>query len=291
MKAKLQHYIEQQGMTQAQIANAIGKSVAVVNQYLKGTYKGKVEEIDQAVARLLERHQDKVVERRFNSAFAPTSVAERCLDAATVAHVEGEVSVIIGAAGLGKTKALERYVELNPETIFIEVDPSYSPKVLLKTFCQQLSINEIGSNHDLFTLITNKLGKGRLIIVDEAELLSTKCLEYIRRIRDKSKCGLVLAGMPRLIINLKGKYGELAQLYSRVGVCCDLGNALDAEDIALLAQTGLGTTEFNELLFKVSKGNARRLNKLMRGAVRIAEMNQRPLDEALINRYAEMLIN
>ncbi|MEB3460510.1 transcriptional regulator, partial [Pasteurella multocida] len=130
-----------------------------------------------------------------------------------------------------------------------------------------------------------------LIIVDEAELLSTKSLEYIRRIHDLTKCGVVLAGMPRLIVNLKGKYGELAQLYSRVGVCCDLGNALTSEDVALLAEKGLGTDEFNELLFKVSKGNARRLNKLMRGAVRIAEMNKRTLDEALINRYAEMLIN
>lgn len=291
MRAKLQHYIEQNGMTQTQIANAIGKSVAVVNQYLKGTYKGKVDEIDQAVTRLLERHQDKVVERRFNSDFVLTYAAERCLDAVYVAHTEGEIVVVTGAAGLGKTVALKRYVEMNPETIFIEVEPSCSAKVLLKTLCQQLGVNDTGVEHDLFTRITNKIGRGRLIIVDEAELLSTKSLEYLRRIRDLTKCGMVLAGMPRLIVNLKGKYGELAQLYSRVGVCCDLGNALVAEDVAMLAEKGLGTDEFNSLLFNLSKANARRLNKLMRGAVRIAEINQRALDEAIIKRYAEMLIN
>ncbi|PJG83793.1 AAA family ATPase [Caviibacterium pharyngocola] len=291
MKEQLQQYMQENGLTQQQIANAVGKSVAVINQYLKGTYKGKTDEVDEAVKRLIGRQKDKVVERKFNTEFVPTFAAESCLDAIHIAHVEGDIAVITGAAGLGKTQALKRYVECNPETIFIEVEPSCNAKVLLKTLCQQLGVNDTGLNHDLFTRIVGKLSDERLIIVDEAELLSTKCLEYLRRIHDLAKCGVVLAGMPRLLINLKGKYGELAQLYSRVGIALDLGNALSAEDVALLAEKGLGTAEFNELLFKVCKGNARRLNKLMRGAVRIAEMNQRPLDAAIINRYAEMLID
>lgn len=291
MKEQLQRYMQTHGLTQGQIAKAIGKSITTVSQYLKGNYNGKTDEIDDAVARLLQREKDKVVERRFNGEFVNTYAAERCLDAIYIAHAESDIAVITGAAGLGKTQALKHYVERNPETIFVEVEPSYSPKVLLKNLCQQLGLNENGLNHELFTRITEKLGENRLIIVDEAELLSTKSLEYLRRIHDLTKCGVVLAGMPRLIVNLKGKYGELAQLYSRAGVHCDLQNALDKEDIALLAQQGLGTDEFNDLLYKVSKGNARRLNKLMRGVIRVAEMHGKPISEALINRYAEMLIN
>lgn len=290
MKEQLQAYMQQQGMTQKQVANAIGKSITVVNQYLKGIYAGKTEEVDEAVARLLGRAKDKVVERKFNSEFVHTYAAERCLDAVAIAHIESEISVVTGAAGLGKTQALKHYVAQNPETLLIEVEPSCSPKVLLKTLCQQLGLNDVGLNHELFNRICGKLSEGRLIIVDEAELLSTKSLEYIRRIHDLTHCGVVLAGMPRLIANLKGKYGELAQLYSRVGIACDLGNALSEQDIALLAEKGLGTNQFNDALFKASHGNARRLNKLMRGAIRVAEMHKRPIDEALINRYANMLI-
>ncbi|MDA5619477.1 helix-turn-helix transcriptional regulator, partial [Pasteurella multocida subsp. multocida] len=66
------------GMTQQQVANAIGKSVGTVSLYLRGAYNGKVEEVDQAVARLIGRHNDKVVERRFNSEFVSTHAAERC---------------------------------------------------------------------------------------------------------------------------------------------------------------------------------------------------------------------
>lgn len=291
MREQLQQYMQEHGLTQGQVAKSIGKSIATISQYLKGSYNGRTDEIDDAVARLLQREKDKVVERRFNSEFVSTYAAERCLDTIGIAHAESDIAVITGAAGLGKTQALKRYVAFNPETIFIEIEPSCSPKILLKNLCQQLGLNENGLNHELFTRITEKLGKNRLIIVDEAELLSTKSLEYLRRIHDLTQCGIVLAGMPRLIVNLKGKYGELAQLYSRVTLHCNLENALIKEDIALLAKQGLGTDEFNDLLYKVSKGNARRLNKLMRGAIRIAEMNNIPLSEAVINRYAEMLIN
>lgn len=291
MKEQLQHYMQQSGMSQNQVAKAIGKSASVVSQYLKGIYQGNTAEIDNAVQRLIGRHKEKVVERKFDSQFVMTEAAERCLDVIHIAHVEHEISVVYGAAGLGKTQALKQYVRENPETIFVEVEPSCSPKVLLRLLCQKLGQNDTGLNHELFERIISKLGADNLIIIDEAELLSTKSLEYIRRIHDLTQCGVVLAGMPRLIINLKGKYGELAQLYSRVGVACDLGNALTEEDIGKLAETGLKTDAFNTLLYKVSQGNARRLNKLMRGVIRVAEMHGKNIDERMINSYANMLIH
>ncbi|MBE2895486.1 AAA family ATPase [Pasteurellaceae bacterium HPA106] len=291
MREELRAYMERMGLNQTQVARELGKSTAVINQYLKGTYAGRTEEVDEAVRRLLQRQKDKVVERRFKADFVPTLAAKKCLDVIRFAHVESDINVIIGAAGLGKTVALKEYVKQNPDVVLVEVEPSCSPKVLLKTLCQKLGVADTGANHELFVRITQKLCEGRLIIVDEAELLSVKSLECIRRIHDITKCGVVLAGMPRLLINLKGKYGELAQLYSRVGLLCDLGNALPKDDIEMLAESGLGTSEFNEKLFQVSKGNARRLTKLMRGVIRTAEMNSRPINNAIINQYAEMLIN
>ena len=41
----------------------------------------------------------------------------------------------------------------------------------------------------------------------------------------------------------------------------------------------------------MSGGNARRLAKLLRGALKIADNHGRPVDEALIKRMAEMLID
>ncbi len=130
-----------------------------------------------------------------------------------------------------------------------------------------------------------------MILVDEAELLSTRSLEFIRRIHDLTGVGVVLAGMPRLLISLKGKNNELAQLYSRVSFALDLGNQLPESDLALLAENALGTAEYNETLLKAAKGNARRLSKLMRGVVRTAEINGAEINAEMIKQYAGMLIN
>lgn len=293
MKDQLQYFIKHSQMTQNQVAKALGKSTGTISQYLRGEYKGNTEEIDDAVRRLIARHNANVVDRKFNSDFVMTYAAKRCIGAIQTAHNEHEVSVIYGAAGLGKTQALKQYVRENPETVFIEVDPGYNAKVLLKALCKQLGQPEQGANHDLFERIINKLSADNLIIVDEAELLSTKCLEFLRRINDKTQCGLVLAGMPRLLINLKGKYGDLAQLYSRCGNWCNLENSLNKDDIAKLAKTGLNLNddELIDVLFETSQGNARRLNKIMRGAIRIAEINGCDIDERVIKTYAKTLIN
>ena len=102
---------------------------------------------------------------------------------------------------------------------------------------------------------------------------------------------MILAGMPRLLVNLKGKNNELAQLYSRVGFACDLGNALPESDLAMLAESALNTSEFNAALLKACKGNARRLSKLMRGVVRSAEINETEISAEMIEQYSKMLIS
>ena len=84
--------------------------------------------------------------------------------------------------------------------MLIEVDPGYTAKVLLEDLCGKLSVNVRGNLHELLEAVINKLqDSGRLIIIDEAELLPYRALEVIRRIHDKTGIGIVLAGMPRPI--------------------------------------------------------------------------------------------
>ena len=135
---------------------------------------------------------------------------------------------------------------------------------------------------------------GRLLMVDEAENLPYRALETLRRIHDKSGIGLVLAGMPRLIINLKGKRGEYQQLYSRVGFALCIGDSLpqsDITDIAVSMLPGAGSQEVSEALFKASHGNARRLFKLVRGVSRHSEISGNAVSAGAVRKFAEMLIN
>ena len=55
MKEQLARFMQQKGLTQTQVAKALGKSNAVISQYLKGIYKGVTKDIDEAVERLIKR--------------------------------------------------------------------------------------------------------------------------------------------------------------------------------------------------------------------------------------------
>lgn len=289
---ELRALMDSKGYQQKQVAQLLGVSVATVSLYLKGEYNGNVADIDRKVDELIERDKAKVVEAKYNAAFVPTLAARRGMEVMAFAHVEGEINVIYGSAGLGKTQMLKEYARRNSSAVLIEVDPSCTPKVLLRKLAEAVGANARGVNNELLDSIVSKLkGSERLLMIDEAELLSTRSLEFIRRIHDLTGVGVVLAGMPRLLINLKGKNNELAQLYSRVGFACDLGNALSEEDLGLLAESALGTSEFNAPLIKASNGNARRLSKLMRGVVRSSEINQTPISKELVEQYSKMLIS
>ncbi|MGL9772859.1 MAG: hypothetical protein ACR5LG_00090 [Sodalis sp. (in: enterobacteria)] len=142
-----------------------------------------------------------------------------------------------------------------------------------------------------------------LVLVDEAELLPYRALEVLRRIHDRSGAAIVLAGMPRLLLNLKGSRGEYAQLYSRVGMALDLASRRkesEAEDFSAILGSLLSNNEVsdNPLALKIasvfrkhSRGNYRRLFKLARGVARTSAIGNQGMSVTLIDRYAEMLIH
>lgn len=290
MKELLQKHIAAHGYTQSQVASKLGVSAAAVNQYLQGKYKGDTATLDRKVEQLLARSAEKAKEVKIG--FIGTPTAEAIIEAAALTHAMGDIYLVIGDAGLGKTMALREYARNNADVIMLEVEPTYNAKVLLQSLASALGLTPSRTNHETMRQIIEKLKDSeRLLIVDEAELLALKPLEILRRIHDLTGIGIVLSGMPRLRANLRGARGEYKQLYSRVGFALDLRDALPEGDIALMAQKHLGTDAHNALLYKVSGGNARRLAKILRGIKKMAENYDRPVDAAMIERMASMLIH
>lgn len=262
----------------------------MVSQYLKGVYKGDTVAVDKAVGELAERYRSK--QKDVSAEFVQTPTASRVLEICGLAHDMSDIYLVIGEAGLGKTMALKEYAARKSNVTLMEVDPTFTAKVMLQELCALLGITAARNSHAMMTAIIDKLkGTDRLIIVDEAELLSYKPLEILRRIHDKTGVGIVLAGMPRLRANLRGARGEYKQLYSRIGLALDIKNRLPAADINMFCEAALNTDAFNARLYEVSKGNARRLNKLLRGVRRIAVINNVEVNEAIIERFAEMLVD
>lgn len=291
-KEILKNYIEQQGLSQATVAVQLGVSPAVVSQYLKGIYAGDVEKVNKAVLQLVGHEQEAVKQfHGLNLGFVKTTQAKAVMASCKKCHVSGGLMVVVGDAGLGKTMALKQYAQDNAQVVMIEVDPTFTPKVLLIELCEALGIEPSRNTHDNMKNIVVKLtGSKKLIIIDEAELLSYKALEILRRIQDKANIALLLAGMKRLRENLRGSRGELKQIFSRVDFHHEL-KPLSQDDMAMLIEFAIGTGAFNETLFKLCGGNARTLSKILKESHSLSVQYQKPIDLDMVKQAYHQLIN
>lgn len=292
---ELSAMMTQKGWSQAQAARGIGLSPAVVNQYLQSKYNGDVKAVDEKVRQFILREQERDKSRRIKPVYVATLMALKGRDVIRMAHMDGEINVIYGDAGMGKTMIVRQYAKDHLDAVLIEADPGYTARVVLEELCNKLGLSKRGNMHELSESIIQTLREsGRIILVDEAENLPYRALETLRRIHDKSGVGIVLVGMPRLILNLKGKRGEYKQLYSRVGFALRMGESLPEDDITNMITTMLpeaGEPEVLQALYKACKGNARRLFKFLRGISHGSQISGQPIDVHMVNEFSEMLIN
>ncbi|EAB6033854.1 AAA family ATPase [Salmonella enterica] len=292
---QLKDVMDAHGYSQGQVARAIGRSSATMNQYLQGKYNGDIADMEERIGHFLRRVREKQNALRIDERFVSTPTASKGLEVLSYAHLESEICVLFGAAGLGKTMILKEYARRDSNVIFIEADPGFTARTLLEELCSRLRLSKNGNIHALIEVCVEKLkDSGRLLVIDEAELLPYRALEVIRRLHDKAGIGVVLAGMPRLIVNLKGKRGEYAQLYSRVALALDLGNALarqDFDQIALDLMPEAEDQKVSDALYEQSKGNARRLFKMARGVYRMCDISKKDVTVTAIEKFSEMLIH
>ncbi|WP_370558591.1 AAA family ATPase [Edwardsiella tarda] len=292
---QLKDVMERHAYSQAQVGRAIGRSGAVINQFLQDKYTGDNADLESRIESFINREIEKEKAKRITARFVETNTARKGLEVLAYAHQECEMCVMYGAAGLGKTMILREYAARNKGVLLIEADPGYTAKTLLAELCRQLGIKARGNIHELIDACVRELrGSTQLVMIDEAELLPYRALEVLRRLHDKSGVGVVLAGMPRLLINLKGRGGEFAQLYSRIALGFNLGDTLSREDFNLLA-TGMmpeaQDEDISNALYERSMGNARRLFKLARGVYRICDISRANVSVKAIDKFAEMLIH
>lgn len=294
LREQVREYLDKNpGLSLSAIAKGLGISSSSFSLWLQGTYKGNVEKIMVTVESYLQRQKEKAARTLKQIPFVDTSVARKVFEVARLCHIDGEIGVCVGMAGIGKTASAQEYVRQNPDTILIEADLGYTATVLFSELSRWLGLNDKGALHSLFEGVVERLkGTERLIIIDEAEHLPYKALELLRRVYDKANVGILLIGMPRLTDNLRGKAHDFKQLYSRVGVHARL-EKLKEQDSELIVKTVLPETNNNGIwktFHRESNENIRVLIKLLKRAHRVAEINNVELSDSVIKEAARTLI-
>lgn len=120
-----------------------------------------------------------------------------------------------------------------------------------------------------------------LLIIDEAERLSTSALEHLRDMFDRTPIGLMLIGMP----GIEKRLARYPQLYSRVGFAHHDRPLQDDELTFVLTrhwrQLGLSldSTDFTDTqamaaISRITRGNFRLLHRLLVQMERILRINE-----------------
>lgn len=268
-------YLERCGISQNKASQVMGISSGMLSAYKSGTYKGNTTELENKIQAWLEREKNR--KSKMQMPFCELSTTNKIFRVIQTAHEESDIAVIVGHAGVGKTTAIKAYCDKYDTAFLIEVDTTFTKTVLIRELARAINIDVKGNVAELTQRIIRKLkSMDAVLIFDEADYLAENQLELIRRIcHDKSECGVVLAGLPRLEYKIKGNYKDHEQLASRAGFLLHV-DKLTKNDAKILIKSvwDLSNDDIIAEFFRAAGGSIRSLNKLMKLVWKIMGANQ-----------------
>lgn len=172
-------------------------------------------------------------------------------------------------------------------TIGITIIPTYASLTgVNELLSEALGVRERTDRKITRDIIAKLKNSGRVIIVDEAQHLTTRAIEHLRSISDLSGVGICFVGNEQIYSKLLGtRKSDYAQLFSRIGMRkMVMTSTLTKEDISKVFG-GLGMDETSlELLYKIT-----RTSYGLRGAINVYINTVGVFDEVNVQNLTRIL--
>ena len=269
------------GLSQARAAREMGVSDSAMSQWLAAKYPGDAAAVDAKAARWLRAREERAsLARRMPEApeWTPTASARRIEAGLSYAQLAGDITVIYGGAGVGKTLAARRYASQRPNVWIAAMTPAAQAlgpcleRLALACGLRPANSRAARLEEELRDRLEGSQG---LLIVDEAQHLGTRALEGVRSLHDATGVGLALLGNETIYSRLTGgrRAAEFAQLFSRIGKRVRLTRAAKADVEALLAAWPVEDAAAREAALEIARqpGALRGLTKALRLAALFAQ--------------------
>ncbi|MGN1109054.1 MAG: AAA family ATPase [Oscillospiraceae bacterium] len=260
------------GISEKKMCERIGVSSSVISQIRGGYYPG---DWDKQFDRIYSYFENKTAAAEAYSEveYAPTSISTLVYKTLRNVQLKGGFAFVTGDAGIGKTKAIRKYIADNPlNSVMITVNPcTKSTTAVLKLLAMELGVPVSQSRDDLWMSIAAKLHDGMVVAVDEAQLLTFGSIETLRSFADffserGQTLGVALVGNQGIREKIEGRTREqYRQVANRAWQRQQISTTdVQPEDIRMLFPILNGKEQELNLLYKVAQ-----TAEGIRGAVRL----------------------
>ena len=226
-RSECREALRESALSQAASAREIGISESALSQWLGGKYGGDEAAVAARVRVWLAARADRAVMTESlpePPGWVETPSAVRIDAALGYAQMAGDLGVVYGGAGMGKTLTARRYAGRRPNVWLATMSPASAALLpCLERVSQACGMRAAAHRAARLEadLCDRLRGTRGLLIVDEAQPqnLSVRAIEGLRSLHDASGVGLVLMGNERVYTRLAGSRGsaDFAQILSRVG--------------------------------------------------------------------------
>ncbi len=291
LRAEVRAIMAAENISQQKVAAEAGIPYGTFTPWMGGTYKGDTAAKAAQVRRWLETRRERA---RTISVLPPapdfiaTPTAIEIMDLFNFAQAAPDFVVVVGGSGIGKSSAIEAHKRRAPNVFTIEADQSIeSANNMLTAIANEIGVLEKRSAWLSRAICGRLKGTSALIIIDEAQHLSTKALDQLRAIHDRSNVGVAVAGNETLYARLQGAGGgrgsAFAQLFSRVGMRINQPKAKAKDIAAIIDAWHLENAAAIATLKQIGgkPGALRNINK----TIRLAHMLAAGAGEALDDRH------
>jgi len=290
-KDEFKEFLQKNNLKQAYICRTLsGVSTGQLSQFLNGGYKGDEKSLVEKLKKYKDNFSIKAISKKESFEVKKTidfEMAEFIVDEALIAN---EMVVLYGDAGTGKTTFAKFYANKHPEVKLIELMPGTNLKYLLQQMCEAINITPESSIPATIKKIASAMKTNdTAFMFDEAEHLTVKALETIRRVLDTSNYDfpLIFVGTNVLINTLKGSNGELLQLFSRSSGKHEF-KGLRYDEKRSIDEFELFFKEFSSEIRKYTT-HLRRTVNLYKKANRLALLGNEKLSPQYIKKASRMI--
>lgn len=238
------------GLSQNAVAREAGVSSASLAQVLNGNYPADPARMVSKLAKWLSLRREQATQPQLPAApgYVPTPTAEKIVAALAYAQMAGDIAVVYGGAGVGKSSAAAEYRGRMPNVWVATMSPATAGvTTALEEVCLALGIRELpGGGARMQREIVSRLrGTGGLLVIDEAQHLSVAALDAIRALHDATGVGIALVGNELIYARMTGgsRAAWLDRLFSRIGKRLRVAKATRDDVAALAAAHGVANQE------------------------------------------------